>query len=205
MRLSKKTRSLIVLLIFLLSYYFGNLHFPQLPQGRIPTPLPRATDVSFPTPFKDTLGVATGSATPSAEILFKVSKVVDGDTIEIQKDKQLFKLRLIGIDTPETVDPRRGVQCFGKEASNETKRVSLGREVRLEKDVSEIDKYQRILRYVYVKLDDGSFLFLNDYLVRAGFAKSLTYPPDVKYQTRFQAAEQEARSKNLGLWGKCSL
>lgn len=134
----------------------------------------------------------------------KVVKVVDGDTIKVVMNGQEFTIRYIGIDTPETVDPRRGVQCFGKQASDENKQLVEGREVFLEKDVSETDKYNRLLRYVYLPIDEDSILFINDYLVRSGFAKSSTYPPDVKHQERFLVAQKEAQEKGLGLWKECN-
>jgi len=133
-----------------------------------------------------------------------VTKVVDGDTIVVSlggNNEQT--VRLIGIDTPETVDPRRPVGCFGKEASNKAKELLSEKEIILQKDVSETDKYRRLLRYVFLPLPDGRILFANDYLVREGFAKVLTYPPDVKYNEQFRQAEREAREDNRGLWGKC--
>lgn len=133
----------------------------------------------------------------------KVLRVVDGDTIEVEYKGSLKKLRYIGIDTPETVDPRKIVECFGKEASGENRRIVEGKQVELEKDISETDKYGRLLRYVYIRLSDGSTLFVNDYLVRQGFAKGSTYPPDVKYQEQFLEAEREARENKRGLWGRC--
>lgn len=129
-----------------------------------------------------------------------VTKVVDGDTIELDTNQTV---RLIGIDTPETVDPRRPVGCFGKEASNEVKGLLTNKKVILQKDVSEVDKYKRLLRYVYLPLDNGQILFVNDYLIREGFAKTLTYPPDVKYNEQFRQAERKAREASKGLWGKC--
>ena len=143
---------------------------------------------------------ATGSAT---QVRFLVTKVVDGDTIEVKSEEQLFKVRLIGIDTPETVDPRRPIGCFGKNASAETKRLVEGKEVTLTKDISDTDKYNRLLRYVFLPLSGGENLFVNDYLVRQGFAKSSTYPPDVKYNDRFVEAEKEARENLRGLWAEC--
>ncbi len=142
-------------------------------------------------------------STSSSGLSVKVTKVVDGDTIEVDLNGNLKRVRLIGINTPETVDPRRGVQCFGHEASSETKLLLNGQSVVLEKDVSEHDKYDRLLRYVYLPRSDGTMLFVNDYLVRVGYAQVSSYPPDVKYQTRFVQAEEEARNKKLGLWGKC--
>lgn len=137
-------------------------------------------------------GIATGDTV-------QVKRVIDGDTIELATGQ---KVRYIGVDTPETVDPRRPVGCFGKEASNVNKSLVNGKPVRLEKDISETDKYSRLLRYVYVQTDQGE-LFVNDYLARQGYAMVKTYPPDVKYEAQFLQAQQEARENNRGLWAKC--
>lgn len=126
-----------------------------------------------------------------------VARVVDGDTLKLADGQTV---RLIGIDTPETVDPRRGVQCFGQEASDKAKELLTDQVIRLEKDVSETDRYQRLLRYVYV--DE---LFINLYLVEQGYARASSYPPDVKYQQLFKQAEQNARQNSLGLWGSCPI
>jgi len=134
-----------------------------------------------------------GAETQKAEgEIHTVSHVVDGDTIKLENGKVV---RYIGIDTPETVDPRKPVQCFGAEASAKNKQLIEGKEVRLVKDVSETDKYGRILRYVYI-----GDTFVNDYLVRNGYAHSSTYPPDVKFQDQFKKAEEEARINKRGLW-----
>ncbi|PIP57418.1 nuclease, partial [Candidatus Woesebacteria bacterium CG22_combo_CG10-13_8_21_14_all_39_10] len=108
---------------------------------------------------------------------FKVTRVVDGDTIEIEGGE---KVRYLGIDTPETVDPRKPVQCFGIEASKKNKELVEGKTVRLEKDITDRDRYSRLLRYVWV--DD---IFVNLELVKQGFASSYAYPPDIKYQEEF--------------------
>lgn len=125
----------------------------------------------------------------------KVVRVIDGDTIEIENKKTV---RYIGIDTPELHDPRRPVECFAKESYEKNKKLVEGKTVRLEKDVSETDKYKRLLRYVFI--DD---LFVNDFLIRNGFANISTYPPDVKYADKFQEAEKEARENIRGLWKSC--
>ncbi len=127
----------------------------------------------------------------------KVIRVVDGDTFELEDGK---KVRMIGVDTPETVDPRKSAQCFGKEASNKTKELLEGKTVRLVKDVSDTDRHQRLLRYVYV-----GDTFINDSLVREGFAKSSSYPPDIKLQDQFRESEEYARTNKKGLWatGAC--
>jgi len=87
----------------------------------------------------------------------------------------------------------------------EVSNAHLENSVVLAKDVSETDKYNRLLRYVYVKRDNGNLIFINDYLVRQGFAKASTYPPDVKFATQFVEAEREARENQRGLWGKCTM
>jgi micrococcal nuclease len=126
---------------------------------------------------------------------FKVTRVIDGDTIEIEGGE---RVRYIGIDTPETVDPRKPVQCFGVEASNKNKELVEGKMVRLEKDITDRDKYNRLLRYVYV-----GDTFINLELVKQGFAYSYSYPPDIKYQEQFVKAQQEAREVKRGLWNAC--
>lgn len=149
----------------------------------------------------ETSPVATASS--QSQKTYLVTKVIDGDTIYIKIEGQTASVRLIGIDTPETVDPRRPVGCFGKKASEETKRLLEGKNVILTKDVSETDKYNRLLKYVFLPLGEGENLFVNDYLIRQGFAKILTYPPDIKYDSRFLQAEKEARDNLRGLWGEC--
>jgi micrococcal nuclease len=126
---------------------------------------------------------------------YKVTRVVDGDTIEIEGGKII---RYIGINTPETKDPRKGVECFGKEAMEYNKKLVDGKEVLLEEDVSNKDKYNRLLRYVWI---DGKMI--NEQLVADGYAQVATYPPDVKYKDRFLGAQTNARLKLLGLWKKC--
>ncbi|KKR75777.1 MAG: WD40 domain protein beta Propeller [Candidatus Levybacteria bacterium GW2011_GWA2_40_8] len=119
--------------------------------------------------------------------------MIDGDTIKIENN---IVVRYIGIDTPETVHPSKPVQCYGKEASDKNKELVEGKEVKLEKDVSETDKYDRLLRYVWL----GDIL-VNEYLVHEGYAQSSSYPPDIKYQERFIEAQRQAREEKKGLWG----
>ena len=123
----------------------------------------------------------------------QVSRVVDGDTIVLADGR---KVRYIGINTPETVDPRRPVQCFGTEASAFNHTLVAGKTVRLEKDISETDKYGRLLRFVY--LEDGTLV--NETLVREGYASASAFPPDITKQDLFFAAEREARAAHAGLW-----
>lgn len=133
-----------------------------------------------------------------------VTKVIDGDTIEIEGGE---KVRFLGVDTPETKDPRKPVQCFGKEASNKNKELVEGKRVILEKDITDKDKYNRLLRFVFLPLGpstgSGQLLFVNDYLIREGYAQVLTIPPNVKYSEQFLDAQRQARQQKKGLWGKC--
>ncbi len=123
-------------------------------------------------------------------------RVVDGDTIDVVIEGQQFRVRYIGIDTPETVDPRRPVGCFGKEASARNRELVEGRTVGLEKDVSETDAFGRLLRYVWL---DGRMV--NAALVEEGYASASTYPPDVKYAELFASLQAQAREASRGLWG----
>lgn len=129
-----------------------------------------------------------------------IEKVIDGDTFIIQGGDTV---RMVGIDTPETLDPKRPVGCFGKEASNESKNLLTGKNVILQKDISDTDKYGRLLRLVFLPLEDGRILFVNDYLIRQGFAKNYEYKPDLKFSERFKEAQNQAEQENKGLWNKC--
>ncbi len=135
------------------------------------------------------------------EKLYKVETVVDGDTIKVDMDGKSETLRLIGIDTPETVDPRKPVQCFGEEASKKAKETLTGKTVRLEADPTqgERDKYQRLLRYVY--LEDG--ISFNKWMIDEGYAHEYTYQSNpYKYQADFKDAERSARENKKGLWNE---
>ncbi len=123
--------------------------------------------------------------------------VVDGDTIKVDVDGTVYTLRYIGIDTPETVHPSKPVEWMEPEATEANRQLVEGETVYLEKDVSETDQYGRLLRYVF--LEDGTNV--NNELVRLGYAQSSTYPPDVRYQDLFIAAQQEAREAEMALWG----
>ncbi len=131
----------------------------------------------------------------------QVIKVVDGDTIHVLLDNKEETVRLIGVDTPETVDPKKTVQCFGKEASDFTKSKLDGKKVFVQEDPTQTnrDKYNRLLRYVF--LADGTNF--NKSLVLEGYAHEYTYDVPYKYQTEFKQAQQEAMANNRGLWKLC--
>jgi micrococcal nuclease len=121
-----------------------------------------------------------------------VKRVVDGDTLLLLNGE---RVRLIGVDTPETVDPRRPVQYFGKEASAFTRKLAEGQLVRLEYDWDTIDKYGRTLAYVY--LADGRML--NSEIIKQGYGHAYTRFP-FKYMEQFRRYERTARDQGLGLW-----
>ena len=132
------------------------------------------------------------------EKIYSVVKVVDGDTISVNINGITETIRLIGINTPETVDPRKPVECFGIEASNKAKELLTGKKVILESDPTEgeRDKYQRLLRYVW--MEDGTFF--NKKMISDGYAYEYTYDTPYKYQAEFKQAETEARLAKRGLW-----
>jgi len=159
-----------------------------------PTAMPSATASPAPS-------IAEATATPSAtagRTLAQVVRVVDGDTIDIVLDGVEYRVRYIGINTPETVDPRKPVECYGREASQRNRELVEGQTVELETDVSETDQYDRLLRYVWVNGD-----MVNAILVHEGYALASTYPPDVKYQDLFLDLQREAREAGRGLWTGC--
>ncbi len=152
-------------------------------------------------------GVTSGESNNLELENFKVTKIVDGDTLEVQKENknesgivsiEKYKVRLLGINTPESVDPRREVECFGKEASEYAKKNFLGETVKLETDdtQSKYDKYNRLLAYVF--LEDGQML--NRKLIANGYAYEYTYDKAYKYQKDFKDIQRFSKSENRGLW-----
>ncbi len=138
------------------------------------------------------------SSIPNGTEKVLIDHVIDGDTIQLDDSR---KVRLIGVDTPETVHPQKEVEYYGKEASDFTKSMLEGKEVYLEYDVQPTDKYGRTLAYVW--LSDGTLF--NELLVLKGFAQVSTYPPNVKYVERFTMAQKQAIEANADLWAKESM
>ncbi|HSH31891.1 MAG TPA: thermonuclease family protein [Candidatus Saccharimonadales bacterium] len=133
---------------------------------------------------------------------YRVVEVVDGDTIEVELNGQTDIVRLIGLDTPETKDPRKPVQCFGKAATDKARELMAGGSVRLEADSSDSDrdKYKRLLRYAY--LPDGTLV--NAEMIKQGYAFAYTIFPFEKLD-EFRELERQARQQNLGLWAGCQV
>jgi len=149
--------------------------------------------VSLPTALPRTIHFVQvrGLLKPDSPLVL-VTRVIDGDTIVLENGTHI---RYIGINTPETKDPRKPVEYFGKEASAENTKLVLNKKVRLEYGVQN-DPFKRTLAYVY--LEDGTFV--NAYLVENGYAYASTYPPNVKYQDKFRELERKARENKKGLW-----
>jgi micrococcal nuclease len=146
---------------------------------------------------------ATPTGRPDGLTSARVIRVVDGDTIVVALEGRQERVRYIGIDTPESVDPRSPVECYGKEAAAENQRLVGGKQVYLARDISERDRFDRLLRYVYVDDAADELVFVNLALVAGGYAQVSTFPPDVEHETEFRAAQREARTAGRGLWGAC--
>ncbi len=145
-------------------------------------------------------GVETPDTVAVSDTAFyPVQKIVDGDTIDVTIQGNTERVRLIGIDAPESVTPEQPVECYGPEASVRTGILLQGTQVRLEADPSQDNKdsYGRLLRYVF--LEDGTLI--NERLIEEGYAREYTFATAYRYQTLFTAAEARARASNLGLWG----
>ena len=129
-----------------------------------------------------------------------VIKVIDGDTIILRLQGAIETVRLIGVDTPETVHPTKPVECFGPEASAFTHSALKPKtQVRVQRDVEARDRYQRLLVYLY--LIDGTFV--NQELLRLGFARTMNIAPNTVFATNFASIETAARKNQIGLWLKC--
>lgn len=178
---------LLILLVFLVNR--RSVNFSEIATNTEEQLQPKES--SSQVSLSDVLGeVDKNNSSNREEVL--VTKVIDGDTIVIEGGEIV---RYIGIDTPEV---SQGEECFSEEATDRNKDLILGKLVRLEKDVSERDRYQRLLKYVWAEA-----IFVNEYLVRQGYATAVTYPPDVKYSALFREAEKEARENKRGLWKEC--
>lgn len=183
---------IIVFLSFIAGFLFGAAIFIKN------TPQEKNQDV------KSIIAVTSPTQTSSLtkfpkKDLYQVVKVIDGDTISVKIDGKIEAVRLIGIDSPESVDPRKPVQCFGKEASDKAREILIGKKVSLEYDPTqgEKDKYKRLLRYVF--LEDGQNF--NKLMIESGYAHEYTYKTSYKYQKDFKLGEVGARERRLGLWG----
>lgn len=142
-------------------------------------------------------GEGGGPAVGTAQVV----RVVDGDTIRVRMGGRTERVRYIGVDTPESVKPGTPVQCFAERASAANAALVAGRRVRLVTDAEERDRYGRLLAYVY-REPDGAFV--NAALVRDGYARTLTIPPNVAHRDDFARLAEAARRADRGLWRACS-
>ena len=154
-----------------------------------------ATPTAQPTPTPEPTFGPIGPTTEAT-----VVRVTDGDTIVVAYGGQEYKVRYIGMDSPETVDPGSPVQWMGPQATAANAALVEGKTVFLEKDVSEVDRFDRLLRYVWLT-DGTAWTLVNLELVRQGVAAAKSYPPDVRYDAFYVVAEGEAHRSALGLWG----
>ncbi len=162
---------------------------------RSDAPPPSPDTATTPNPTGAILEPSSSPTPIGLEEAFVIN-VVDGDTIDVLIGGRELRVRYIGIDTPETVDPQRPVECFGREASERNRELVEGMTVGLERDVSETDQFGRLLRHVW-----ASGEMVNAALVEEGYASASTFPPDIRYAALFTALETQARSHNRGLWG----
>lgn len=123
----------------------------------------------------------------------RVTRVIDGDTIELS-DKR--KVRYIGINSYESSDKESGAKCLAEKSTEANRQLVLNKEIEMEKDISETDKYGRLLRYIWV-----DNIMVNSEIVKNGWAGVYSYPPDIKYNEVFLRMQQEARLNSLGIWG----
>lgn len=145
------------------------------------------------------LGAAPIGSTEAARVV----RVVDGDTIVVDRGNGEERVRYIGVDTPETRAPGTPIEWMGPEATEANRALVDGEQVILERDVSEVDRFGRLLRYVWVtdSSSPSGLLLVNLALVARGYAQVSTYPPDVRYVELYLAAQQTARANGVGLWG----
>jgi micrococcal nuclease len=141
---------------------------------------------------------ASSSQDPNAAT---VRSVIDGDTIDISISGRTERVRLIGINTPETKHPTKGIECFGPEASAYLEQLlPKGTRLRVERDIEARDIYGRLLLYIYVA-DTG--LFVNLELVARGFAQPMVFEPNTAHKLEFAQAATQAERSNIGMWQAC--
>ena len=185
----------VIIVAVIVAFVSGSAFVSNTPK---PSPTPSIVEVrNTPTLSPTTVPTQDLSPIPNDKT-YTVIQVVDGDTIKVSMDDVKTTIRLIGLDTPETVDPRKPVQCFGKEATNKMLELLRSKTVLLEEDQSQgdKDKYGRLLRYIF--LPDGTNV--NKTLIQEGYAYEYTYNLPYRYQDEFKKAQISARESKRGLW-----
>lgn len=184
--MNNTSKILAILFLSLLFIFFGFFLSTKIKKGN-QKKIPDSLNIKL-----------TSTIIPSPNLVkekAKVSFVYDGDTIELA-DKR--KVRYIGINTPEINWGKNNPQCFATQSAKINQEMVAGQEIEMAKDVSETDKYKRLLRYIWI---DG--IFMNDFLLRQGFARLDLIPPDTIYYQQFKEAQKEAQENKRGLWGEC--
>lgn len=199
MSFKQKFSSTLIIAVFTLliagilySYQYEKTHPELTVFTRVDS---RATDITPKVTPSGSLS-PTHRITTSEQSL--VTRIIDGDTFQIESKQ---KVRLIGINTPElNKSNNREPECFGIQAAQQLSDLILNKKVRMEKDISETDRFGRLLRYVYV-----DNIFINQRLVESGYAFASTYPPDIKYKDTLALAQKTAKENKQGLWNECKL
>lgn len=186
------TKRLFVYFLFVAVLFSIGVYLLKTNTAKINLPALKLLSVT-PTSSTNIVPTVSISLRPSETAIVK--RVIDGDTIELESG---LRVRYIGIDTPELPTSTKGIECFAKEATEKNKELVEGKTIVMKKDVSETDKYQRLLRYVWI-----GGIFVNEYLVQEGYARQATFPPDVAYSGLFRSATMEAKKSDKGLWNAC--
>lgn len=195
MIITPKKSLILLIFILVLSLFIDIRPFENYLPINVKNTLTALTPTVFPTGKKSKLNIPPSPIIVSATNSATVIKVIDGDTIVLENGE---RVRYIGIDAPETTAIEGHVECFSSESKQKNVDLVLHKTVTLEKDTNNTDRYGRLLRYVYV--DD---IFVNEILVREGYALSKYYRPDIHKQSIFEAAQREAEQKKSGLWKIC--
>ena len=186
-----RARALVVLLALALAALVA-----AAPSSSSPSPSsPSLSDPSLSDPSPYPLPVGARE-----QLIGRVVRTVDGDTIHVRLASGVEKVRYIGIDTPEVHHPTRGEEPGARAATEVNRRLVGNRSVRLEPDVQTRDHYGRMLAYVWVRGADGGEIMVNAELVRLGYAAVLTVPPNVRHAELFRKLAAEAREQHRGLW-----
>jgi len=192
--MNKIKKSLIILILIVFSIYFTKYIITTNTNSTISEQISNIpVDTSGNSPVSDEFTKAY------------VSRIVDGDTVEVTIDSKKYKVRFIGINCPEYTSK---IEYYGKESTEYTSSMLINKYVFLEKDISETDKYDRLLRYVWLEIPISNSIeeikskMFNGLLVSNGYANATIYPPDVKYSIQFNKLASDAKNNNLGLWNK---
>jgi micrococcal nuclease len=176
-------RSLLILAMALVPFIIGCAPavIPEVQPGTEPTP--------------DTNKIVATREADGSRIKSAVTRVIDGDTIEVNIEGAVYKLRYIGMNTPELNSIDTNTRNIAVQAADKNRELVNGKTVELEKDISETDQYGRLLRYVYI-----NGVMVNAEMVRLGYAQAVSYPPDIKYKNMLSELQGTARRAKAGIW-----